>query len=317
MYCRRTHQSLASVGVAALVRLVASAGSHMSSTMWMEAVDMVTHAAEDTTPQVADLAQPLSSRWGGIAEGLALGPEGGEDLRRACFLQPKPSQHGCGLREHVCPLFCLSPEVVLRAMTVQRLGLASRLGWGSCKRLVLKRITLGRLHSCHWYFDLHSEWAVAACHCHHTGPGWPSVTGVRATRSHLTRRVCCEGQSGGSMHVLAPLVSLHRAIWQPARFLQGCLADGANGLYSSVHRSLTCISHMLHLSCHPSMVLLQPVDTRIVSGLNAVVWLHSGDISGECSRPAGLVLLQSRRCCYLLLAYLWRLLEPFLAAAHS
>ena len=65
MPCRRTHQSLASVGVAALVRLVASAGSHMSSTMWMEAVDMITHAAEDTTPQVADLAQPLSSRWGG------------------------------------------------------------------------------------------------------------------------------------------------------------------------------------------------------------------------------------------------------------
>lgn len=58
------------------------------------------------------------------------------------------------------------------------------------------------------------------------------------------------------MHVLAPLVSLHRATWQPARFLQGCLADGANGLYSSVHWSLTCISHTLHPSCHPSRVLL-------------------------------------------------------------
>ena len=69
------------------------------------------------------------------------------------------------------------------------------------------------------------------------------------------------------MHVLAPLVSLHRAIWQPARFLQGCSADGANGLYSSVHRSLTCISHMLHLLCHPSRVLLKPVDTQIVGGL--------------------------------------------------
>eukprot|EP00891_Asterochloris_glomerata_P002829 jgi/Astpho2/2829/e_gw1.00050.8.1_t len=76
-------QSLASVGVAALVRLVASAGSHMSSTMWMEAVDMITHAAEDTIPQVAELAQPLSSRWGRDAEGLFLRTERGEDPMRA------------------------------------------------------------------------------------------------------------------------------------------------------------------------------------------------------------------------------------------
>lgn len=56
--CRRTHQSLASVGVAALVRLVTSAGSHMSSSMWQEAVDMVAQAAADTIPQVADLVTP-------------------------------------------------------------------------------------------------------------------------------------------------------------------------------------------------------------------------------------------------------------------
>ena len=69
------------------------------------------------------------------------------------------------------------------------------------------------------------------------------------------------------MHVLAPLVSLHRAIWQPARYLQGCLADGANDLFSSVNRSMTYISHMLHLSCHPSRVVLKPVDTQTGSGI--------------------------------------------------
>ncbi len=56
--CRRTHQSLASVGVAALVRLVTCAGSHMSSSMWQEAVDMIAQAASDTIPQVADLVTP-------------------------------------------------------------------------------------------------------------------------------------------------------------------------------------------------------------------------------------------------------------------
>ena len=55
---RRTHQSLASVGVAALVRLVTSAGSHMSSSMWQETVDMVAQAASDTAPQVAELLAP-------------------------------------------------------------------------------------------------------------------------------------------------------------------------------------------------------------------------------------------------------------------
>ena len=57
-HCRRTHQSLASVGVAALVRLVTSAGSHMSSSMWQEAVDMLAQAAQDTTPHIAELAAP-------------------------------------------------------------------------------------------------------------------------------------------------------------------------------------------------------------------------------------------------------------------
>ena len=46
------------MGVAALVRLVTSAGSHMSSSMWQEAVDMVAQAAADTVPQVADLVTP-------------------------------------------------------------------------------------------------------------------------------------------------------------------------------------------------------------------------------------------------------------------
>ncbi len=109
------------MGVAALVRLVASAGSHMSSTMWMEAVDMITHAAEDTIPQVAELAQPLSSRWGRDAEGLFLRTERGEDpMRFTAFRHSKPARL---LLARVCLLLVLlSPEVV----TAQ--GLSSRLG---------------------------------------------------------------------------------------------------------------------------------------------------------------------------------------------
>ncbi|KAL0026445.1 hypothetical protein WJX79_010345 [Trebouxia sp. C0005] len=61
-FIRRTHQSLASVGVAALVRLVTSAGSHMSSSMWQEAVDMIAQAASDTIPQVSDLVTPPPRR---------------------------------------------------------------------------------------------------------------------------------------------------------------------------------------------------------------------------------------------------------------
>ncbi len=34
------------------------AGSHMSSSMWQEAVDMIAQAASDTIPQVADLITP-------------------------------------------------------------------------------------------------------------------------------------------------------------------------------------------------------------------------------------------------------------------
>ena len=55
---RRTHQSLASVGVAALVRLVTSAGTQMSSSIWQETVDMVAQAAAHTVPQVAELVSP-------------------------------------------------------------------------------------------------------------------------------------------------------------------------------------------------------------------------------------------------------------------
>lgn len=58
MFHRRTHQSLASVGVAALVRLVTSAGSQMSSSIWQETVDMVAQAAAHTVPQVAELVSP-------------------------------------------------------------------------------------------------------------------------------------------------------------------------------------------------------------------------------------------------------------------
>ncbi|KAL3151968.1 hypothetical protein ABBQ32_001092 [Trebouxia sp. C0010 RCD-2024] len=61
-FIRRTHQSLASVGVAALVRLVTSAGSQMSSSMWQETVDMVAQAVGDTVPHVAQLVSPPPRR---------------------------------------------------------------------------------------------------------------------------------------------------------------------------------------------------------------------------------------------------------------
>ena len=52
---RRTHQSLASVGVAASVRLINTAGEKMSPAVWTEALQMLSQAARETFPDVGHL----------------------------------------------------------------------------------------------------------------------------------------------------------------------------------------------------------------------------------------------------------------------
>jgi len=51
----RTHQSLAAVGVAALVRLISDTGPLMSSQHWVLTMQLLRSSATDTMPQVADL----------------------------------------------------------------------------------------------------------------------------------------------------------------------------------------------------------------------------------------------------------------------
>ena len=48
--CRRPHQSLASVGVAALVRLIVAAGDRMSTSVWVEAITTLHNCAAETRP---------------------------------------------------------------------------------------------------------------------------------------------------------------------------------------------------------------------------------------------------------------------------
>ena len=48
--CRRPHQSLASVGVAALVRLIVAAGDRMSTSVWVEAITALHNCAAETCP---------------------------------------------------------------------------------------------------------------------------------------------------------------------------------------------------------------------------------------------------------------------------
>lgn len=50
--CRRPHQSLAAVGVAALTRLISAAGSAMSDDTWALCIGTLSSAALDTLPQV-------------------------------------------------------------------------------------------------------------------------------------------------------------------------------------------------------------------------------------------------------------------------
>lgn len=48
--CRRPHQSLASVGVAALVRLIVAAGDRMGTSVWVEAITTLHNCAAETRP---------------------------------------------------------------------------------------------------------------------------------------------------------------------------------------------------------------------------------------------------------------------------
>ncbi|KAK9829453.1 hypothetical protein WJX72_005963 [[Myrmecia] bisecta] len=73
-FIRRTHQSLAAVGVAALVRLLTSAGSQMSSTVWQEAIAMLAHAVSDTRPHVAELLAPASRRASHLGDAGEVSP---------------------------------------------------------------------------------------------------------------------------------------------------------------------------------------------------------------------------------------------------
>ena len=54
--CRRPHQSLASVGVAALVRLIVAAGDRMGTSVWVEAITTLHNCAAETRPVCASPA---------------------------------------------------------------------------------------------------------------------------------------------------------------------------------------------------------------------------------------------------------------------
>lgn len=60
LWGRRPHQSLASVGVAALVQLVTSAGGTLDAPTWLEVVDMMAQSATTTVPALADLASIIA-----------------------------------------------------------------------------------------------------------------------------------------------------------------------------------------------------------------------------------------------------------------
>ena len=57
---RRPHQSLASVGVAALVQLVTSLGSTLDARTWLDVMDVLCQSAEATAPALEGLAGTLT-----------------------------------------------------------------------------------------------------------------------------------------------------------------------------------------------------------------------------------------------------------------
>lgn len=58
--CRRPHQSLASVGVAALVQLVTSAGASLDAATWLDVVAVMSQSALDTAPALQDITDALT-----------------------------------------------------------------------------------------------------------------------------------------------------------------------------------------------------------------------------------------------------------------
>lgn len=60
--CRRPHQSLASVGVAALVRLAVRAGDRMSPNVWQELLETVAKCAVATQPDIERLVSTSPDR---------------------------------------------------------------------------------------------------------------------------------------------------------------------------------------------------------------------------------------------------------------
>lgn len=72
-FVQRTHQSLAGVGVAALVRLVVAAGPHMDEPTWMMVLGALSSAAGDTLPNVSDLIQHRMVRRTNDAEEYEIG----------------------------------------------------------------------------------------------------------------------------------------------------------------------------------------------------------------------------------------------------
>ena len=58
--CRRPHQSLASVGTAALVRLALSTGSRLSPEAWAELLQTLSNSTEATLPDIESLVTTLA-----------------------------------------------------------------------------------------------------------------------------------------------------------------------------------------------------------------------------------------------------------------
>jgi brefeldin A-inhibited guanine nucleotide-exchange protein len=79
--CRRPHQSLAAVGVAALVRLLVATGDRMSAATWVEAVGTLSSCAADTRPAVRELVAavrtPRPTGDGAGGPPATAGPGGG------------------------------------------------------------------------------------------------------------------------------------------------------------------------------------------------------------------------------------------------
>ena len=93
---RRPHQSLASVGVAALVRLIVAAGDRMSTSVWVEAITTLHNCVAETRPvrPCLHLAPEIWCCWclsGGVSHqvGNELSPKSAVERQRlATQLQP-------------------------------------------------------------------------------------------------------------------------------------------------------------------------------------------------------------------------------------